>query len=196
MSGKLFIVSAPSGAGKTTLVDEVLGRLRPNYSIDRLVTYTSRAKRDGEEDGKDFHFISSLEFEMKIKNGFFIEWSNEYGHYYGSPSNVKGDLYKGDSKILVIDRKGAKQVIEQLSDSILIWIYTKNAAILRQRLVARGLNTEEQIEARLKLAKVELEQEAKNPFYRHHILNDIFDNAANNLELIFLNEFANFKGNL
>ncbi len=192
MSGKLFIVSAPSGAGKTILVDEVLGRLKPNYSIDRLVTYTSRDKRDGEEDGKDFNFVSSLEFEMKIKSDFFIEWSNEYGHYYGSPAHVTEGLDNGDSRILVIDRKGAKQVLEQLKESILVWIYTKNLDVLRQRLLTRGLNTKEQIENRLKLAKIEVEQEAKNPFYKHHILNDIFAKAAKNLELIFLNELAKF----
>lgn len=188
MCGKLFIISAPSGAGKTSLVDAVLCRLKPVCSIDRAITYTSRCKRKGEQEGVDFHFLSDDEFKCRIDQGFFVEWSCEYGHYYGSPACIVDDLQVGCSRILVIDRKGAMQVLEHIKDPVLIWIQVKNLDVLKSRLLSRGLNTKEQIEERLKLAKIEIEQEAKNPFYKYHILNDVFDQAAKNLELIFLKE--------
>jgi len=191
MEGKLFIVSAPSGAGKTSLVDEILARLMPQYPIDRLVTYTSREIRGGEKHGKDFFFVSPKEFEMRVQQGFFIEWSNEYGHYYGSPKQVQKDLQDGMSRVLVIDRKGAKQVVEHIKKPVLIWIYTHGLDVLKNRLLKRGKNSSEQIEKRLKIAKFELEEEQKNKFYRHHILNDIFADAAASLESVFVSELLN-----
>ena len=104
MSGKLFIVSAPSGAGKTSLVDEILTRLRPKCPIDRCVTYTSREIRPGEQEGVDFCYVSPQEFEKRVQEGFFLEWSKEYEHYYGSPRQVENELRNGNSRILVIDR--------------------------------------------------------------------------------------------
>lgn len=192
MNGKLFIVSAPSGAGKTTLVESVLGRLKTKHIIDRLVTYTSRESRPGEVDGKDFCFVTEIEFEKRLKEGFFIEWSMDYGCYYGSPKHVENDLQIGQSRILVIDRRGAKQVIQQLPDVVTIWIYTSSVDVLRGRLLARGANTLEQIESRLELARAELEQEFENKFYKYHILNENFSETVENLEEIFLKELKVF----
>lgn len=188
MKGKLFIVSAPSGAGKTTLVNEILVRLQPKFLIDRLVTYTSREIREGEKQGKDFFYISASEFEMCVQKGFFLEW-NKYGnHYYGSPKTVQNDLLEGKSRILVIDRNGAKQVINYIQDPVLIWIYTQSLQDLKQRLIKRGTNNPEQIKKRLEIAKSELEEEKKTKFYKHHICNDIFIETAKKLEFIFLRE--------
>ena len=192
MSGKLFIVSAPSGAGKTSLVDNVLPRLQNEYPIDRLVTYTSRGKRSGEREGIDFNYISDKEFKNKIDQGFFVEWSKAYDHYYGSPAGVIQDVSSGKSKILVIDQVGAKKLAARISDTVGIWIYTPTVDVLRQRLLDRGHNNLEQIERRIKRAAFELEQEAKNKFYKYHILNDIFDDASQNLELILVKELKSF----
>ena len=192
MSGKLFLVSAPSGAGKTSLVDEVIVRLKLQYSIDRLVTYTSRDIRPGEQEGKDFCFVSSKEFERLIQKGFFLEWSKEYEYYYGSPNSVKEDIKNGKSRILVIDRNGARQVLKHVSDAVTIWIYTLSVEVLRKRLLDRGVNSLQQIESRINLAKIELEEEKNNKLYVHHLLNDNFDEAANNLELIFAKELKKF----
>ena len=188
MSGKLFIVSAPSGAGKTSLVNEVLGRLKPKHPIDRLITYTSRDIRKGEQEAVDFCFVSPQEFEMQIKNDFFLEWSKEYHHYYGSPAQVLQELKEGKSRILVIDQNGAKQVLQRVPDASTIWIYTPTIEALKERLEKRGLNTPEQIKKRLEIAKNELAQEKKNSFYEHHILNDVYNEAADNLERVLLSE--------
>jgi len=192
MSGKLFIISAPSGAGKTSLVDNLLPKLQKDYSIDRLVTYTSRNMRPGEAEGVDFNYISGKEFEKKIKEGFFVEWSKAYDNYYGSPSSVIQDIGSGKSKILVIDQVGAKKILGQMSDAVPIWIYTPTIDILRQRLLSRGHNSLDEIERRIKRATFELKEEAKNRFYKYHILNDIFDDAAKNLELILVKELKSF----
>jgi len=188
MSGKLFIVSAPSGAGKTSLVEEVLGRLKPKYLIDRLITYTSRDIRKGEKEGVDFCFVSSQEFEMRIKNDFFLEWSKEYHHYYGSPASVLQELKAGNSRVLVIDQNGAKQVLQRVPEASTIWIYTPTIEVLRERLEKRGLNTPEQIKKRLEIAKNELAQEEKTRSYKHHILNGVYKEAADNLENVLLGE--------
>jgi len=192
MSGKLFIISAPSGAGKTSLVENILPKLKQTYQIDRLVTCTSRQKRPGERDGIDFNFMSDIDFELKIKQGFFIEWSKAYDHYYGSPASVVDDLKVGNSRVLVIDRLGAKQVLERLSDCVAIWIYPPSVGALRERLLTRGANTLDQVERRLELAKFELEEESKRKLYKYHILNDIFSDASEKLESIFVNELKKF----
>lgn len=193
MNGKLFIVSAPSGAGKTSLVDEILTRLPSKYTIDRLITYTSREIRPGEYQGVDFFYVSQKDFEKRVREGFFIEWSKEYEHYYGSPLSVKNELEIGKSKILVIDRNGAKQVLKQISDAVTIWITVSSIDVLRDRLLGRGLNSLDQIEKRIKLANIELKQEEKNGFYKYHILNDNFSEAADNLEKIFVNTLKKFN---
>jgi len=190
VSGKLFIVSAPSGAGKTTLVDEMLKRLQPAYPIDRLVTYTSRSARKGEAEGVDFFFVSPQEFERRVQQGFFLEWSKEYHHYYGSPKSIIDDLKIGQSRILVIDKNGANQVLQHISDAITIWITVPSTQVLKERLEKRRLNTPEQVKKRLEIAKLELEQEAKNRFYMHHVANNVFEKAADTLEKLFILELA------
>jgi len=188
MSGKLFVVSAPSGTGKTTLVHAVLNQVRPQHPIERVVTYTSREVRTGEQAGEDYHFIVPREFESKIKNGFFLEWSDQYGHYYGSPRSVIDELGVGHSRILIIDRPGARRVMDQLQSAIPIWIYPSDLVQLEQRLVGRGNNTAEQIKQRLKLAQKELAQEDAYPLYRHYILNDDFAKAVSDFVTLVLDE--------
>jgi len=192
MSGKLFIVSAPSGAGKTSLIEHILPKLQKRYPIDRLITCTSRDIRPGECNGVDFDFITESDFETKIKQGFFIEWSKAYDCYYGSPVGVIDDLSAGSSRVLVIDRVGAKQVLDRISSSVTIWIYPPSIGVLKERLLKRGVNTLQQVERRIELARFELEDEAKNKLYNYHVLNDVFDEASERLEAIFVNELKKF----
>ena len=188
-SGKLFIVSAPSGVGKTPLVNAFLQRVSSLYPIKRIVTYTTKPRRVGEDrDGIDYHFLSPENFEQKIEKGFFLEWSDVYGHYYGSPLYTLDEIFQGDSRILVIDRNGAQQVIKKTADAVLLWIYVKNMQEIEKRLLLRGTETEEQVKERLCIAKRELDSEINNPFYNYHVLNDQFNEAVLEIERIFFAE--------
>ncbi len=100
MAGTLFVVSACSGAGKTTLVTRAIKELSISYPISRVITYTTKAPRMTEQNGIDYHFLSVEEFEIRAKNGFFLEWSNQYGNYYGSPHSIINDLPKAISVII------------------------------------------------------------------------------------------------
>jgi guanylate kinase len=186
MSGKLFVISAPSGAGKTTLVQHSLERLRESCVISRVVTYTTKEPREGEAvQGVDYHFISQAEFEKKIGEGFFIEWSSAYGHYYGSPSSLVEYMAKGHSFILIVDRAGAGRIKEAIPEAVLIWIYTSSIEVLKKRLIARGGDSPEQIEKRLALAVSEIEQETVRPSYNFHVLNEDFYESVEKLCEIF-----------
>lgn len=188
MNGKLFIVSAPSGAGKTTVVNNVLSIIPAHYNIERVITYTSKAPRLNEIQGHDYHFISKQEFERKITESFFLEWSDAYGNYYGTPSYIKDHLNDGRSFILIIDRVGAQKLIRHIPEAILIWLYTQDISVLENRLKLRKTENEEQILKRLSLAIQEIEEECKNSLYPHKILNDRLENAVQMMELIIKNE--------
>jgi guanylate kinase len=186
MSGKLFVISAPSGAGKTTLVRHTIERLRESHAISRVVTYTTKAPREGEAlQGVDYHFLSQADFEKKIGEGFFIEWSCAYGHYYGSPYSLVTRMAEGHSCVLIVDRVGAGRIKEQIPEAILIWIYTSSLEVLKQRLIKRGGESPEQVERRLELALSEIEQEAIRPSYNFHVLNEEFYESLEKMCEIF-----------
>lgn len=189
--GILFIVSAPSGAGKTSLVNEVIRRLSPVYDIRRAVTYTSKTPRSDEVDGDDYHFITSQEFEARIKEGFFIEHSTVYGTYYGSSRSLLNDIKEGKSYILIIDRVGAKQVFQQEPSAILIWIDAPSLYILEDRLKKRAKDSHGVIKNRLLQAKIEINEEVSQNFYHYHILNDVFLTALLELEAIIITKLSN-----
>ena len=190
MAGKLFVISSPSGAGKTTLVNRVLGRLKDQFSINRVVTYTSRKARSNEIPGEHYHFISSQEFEKKLEENFFLEWSGRYGSYYGTPRSILDEIDRGASKILIIDRLGAERVVAIAKDPsptlsgkvISIWIEAPNLQELKRRLIGRGQETKMQIKKRLELAKQEIKKEKSCPLYDHKIINNVFFRAAQDLE--------------
>ncbi len=174
--GHLFVVSAPSGAGKTTLRHAVL-----EHFTDMLysVSYTTRSPREGEKNAIDYHFISFLEFEKGINEGKWVEWANVHGHYYGTSAEflIKG-LAAGKDILLDIDVQGAIQIHATHPDCILIFIEPPSLETLRHRLELRGLDSEAVIEQRLRNAKNEM---AKKGFYRHVIVNDRLETAKKQL---------------
>jgi guanylate kinase len=190
MTGKIFIVSAPSGAGKTSLINALLNQWVASSPLERVITYTTKAPRSTEIPGKDYHFVSKERFKELIEAGFFLEWSSFYDHYYGTPSYIIEEVRCGKSFILVIDRVGAKQLIQKFADIVTIWIYASSLAELRQRLVMRGTETEMQIERRLHCAHIELQDEQATKLYKYHVLNDNFHDALNSLHTIFSKELA------
>ena len=189
MTGKLFIISASSGVGKTTLVSVVLQKLQLQYpKLDRVITYTTKMNRPGEKHGEDYYFLTKKEFEEKIEQDFFLEWSTAYGSYYGSPRYILRDIAEGQSRIVILDREGAKQVALLYPSVVLIWLYTSDFQALSKRLITRGTDSPEQIEKRLVLAQQELEAEKKSPFYHYYIRNDTLNEAVKEFEIILQKE--------
>ena len=187
--GKLFVVSAPSGAGKTTLANEVIRRTGKAYNISKVTTYTSRPPRNGEQNSKSYNFISPEKFSEYEGNGLFLETTEYNGKKYGSPASILTELEIGKSFILVVDLPGAKTVSSTVDDTILIWIDAPCIETLRNRMKKRNTETEKQINARLKLAKEEMkEAHQKQRLFKYHIVNEVFDNAATELETIIKDE--------
>ena len=188
MNGKLFVIAAPSGAGKTTLVEAVIGTLAPTCSLSRVITYTTKTPRMGEQNGKDYHFLSVSEFEKRIEESFFLEWSLAYGHYYGSPASLRQFLEQGASFIIIVDRLGASRLLERVSESVLIWVTVPTIEILEKRLLLRNTETPEQIKRRLQWAQQEMEEENGSDLFTYCIENDCFEIALKKLETIILQE--------
>jgi len=171
-TGTLFIVSGPSGVGKTTVVTEFLKQYGTDYKISRAVTYTTKTPRVNEAHGVDYHFITQSEFERKVQDNFFLEWSGEYGACYGTPAHLLNAIKDERSFILVIDRVGAAQILAQHQQAVLIWIEVSSIELLVERLNFRKTESQEQIQTRLMLAKKEIEQERCMPMYHYHIENN------------------------
>ncbi len=174
--GRLFVISAPSGAGKTTLCHAIRKRFTDMlYSV----SYTTRSPRKGEKNAIDYHFISLLEFEKGINEGKWVEWAKVYGHYYGTSAEflIKG-LAAGRDILLDIDVQGAIQIHAAYPDCILIFIEPPSLETLRHRLELRGLDSKAVIEQRLCKAKNEM---AKKGIYRHVIVNDRLETAKKKL---------------
>lgn len=195
MRGKLFIVSAPSGAGKTTLVNALLENWSVSCPLARVVTYTTKSPRKNEIPGKDYHFVSQDRFQKLIARDFFLEWNSFCGNYYGTPRHILTECDQGNSLVLVIDRIGAKRVIATVPDTysiVTVWIQVSSLAVLRERLCLRGTENDAQIQSRLERACVELNDEQQNRSYSYHIINDDFSRSLKKLQNIFLEELAIF----
>ncbi len=188
MAGKLFLISAPSGAGKTTIVREVIERYGAHYDLERVVTYTSKKPRVDELPGIDYHFLTSEDFEVKINQGFFMEWSGAYGSYYGSPRDVLAKMASGKSYLLIIDRVGAEQILAKYPEVVGIWLYTKSIQDLQQRLENRNTESAEHIKRRLIRAHEEIIAEIARPIYKYHVLNHDLEIAVNRVFTILKRE--------
>lgn len=171
--GRLFILSAPSGAGKTTLRNAILERFPEMiYSV----SYTTRMPRPGEKNGRDYYFIKKEDFEKKIKKNQWAEWAEVHGNYYGTPAEfLDKRLAMGFEILLEIDVQGAILILKRYPESITIFIMPPSLKILKQRLEQRGADSKEIIENRLLNAEKEL---AQKDIYHHIIVNDQLPKAV------------------
>jgi guanylate kinase len=177
--GLLFILSAPSGAGKTTLCRAIRDRFADiRYSI----SHTTRRPRPGEIDGCDYVFISESEFKDGIARGRWVEWAQVHGNYYGTSADfLNRELAAGRDILLDIDVQGTCQIVQRYPQSITIFIMPPSLDVLRQRLEARSTDSPETIAVRLENAAKEM---AQKDAYRHVIVNDRLPQAI--AELIAL----------
>ncbi|MFA4029483.1 MAG: hypothetical protein GDYSWBUE_000481 [Candidatus Fervidibacterota bacterium] len=181
--GRLFVVSGPSGVGKGTLLKLVLPTL-PNVLYS--VSVTTRPKRHGEVDGRDYFFVTEEQFKRMVEDGEFLEWAHVHGHMYGTPRRwVEEKLASGFDIVLEIDVQGAMQVREKCKDAILIFILPPSMEELRRRITKRGLDAPEEIERRM--SKAEWEMKFKDRF-DFQIINDDLNEAAKELRRILLGE--------
>jgi guanylate kinase len=186
--GLLFIVSAPSGTGKTTLVERLVQRV-PSLCLSR--SYTSRTARAGEQDGVDYNFISRDRFEGMVRENEFLEWADVFGNYYGTcAAETERFLAAGTDVVLVIDVQGARQVRSRGMETIGIFVLPPSAAILEQRLRGRSKDTEEQIGRRLDIARREVDEFSQ---YEYLVVNDEVDAAVDRLRAIVLAERGRVK---
>lgn len=176
----LFVVSAPAGAGKTTLVNMLT---REASNVIRSISCTTRAPRPGEQNGRDYHFLTRQEFEAKIAKGDFLEYAQVYGDYYGTSREfVEKQLEDGKLVVLVIDTQGAMKLKGKIPATY-IFITVPDFEVLKERLMKRKTETPELIEERLKWAKHEMEI-VKH--YDYCIVNDDLETAYDVLKKIIL----------
>jgi len=178
--GHLFIISAPSGAGKTTIAKAVLKQFTDMlYSI----SYTTRKPRAEERDGVDYHFISKQDFKKGIKKGRWAEWAEVYGNYYGTSTEfIEKSLSSGCDILLDIDVQGTLQILKHYPDSVTIFILPPSVKALRKRLEMRASDSKAVIEKRLENARNEM---AQKKMYRHIIVNDKLFAAIEEISAIF-----------
>jgi guanylate kinase len=186
--GLLFVVSAPSGTGKTTLVRRVVG-LTPALEISR--SYTCRPPRAGEEDGVDYHFVSRGHFEAMRESGGFLEWAEIYGDLYGTGAvETERLLAAGLDLVLVIDVQGARQVRASGVPVVTVFVLPPSFEVLEGRLRGRSSEPEERIQRRLEVARREVEASGD---YDYVVVNDEIDASVARLRGIVLAERARLR---
>lgn len=181
--GLIFILSAPSGTGKTTLVKGIMEQL-PGLQFS--VSFTTRLPRPNEKEGEDYHFVSHSVFQKMCEKNEFLEWAEVLGNRYGTP---RPDLKKlksgGMDLILDIDTQGAKLVLKEVDQPILIYLLPPSLKILRERLMKRGLDSLERVKFRLSNARQDMEEASG---YHYVIVNDRMEDAIEKLKSIIIAE--------
>ena len=175
----IIIISAPSGSGKTTVVERLLAELP---RVKRSISCTTRPPRQGEEEGRDYFFVSEGDFRRKIENGEFLEWEETFGNFYGTPlEQFTGAMENGQDLILSIDVKGARQVKEKFPGAISVFIMPPSTEELEARLRKRNTDRKDQVDLRLKEARRELEAADE---YDYLVVNDDLDGAVTELKSV------------
>jgi len=186
--GILFVISGPSGVGKGTIKDAVLKKIN---DMQLSISATTRKPRTGEADGKDYFFVDSSAFQELIDRDLLLEWANVYNNRYGTPRQfVEQKLNQGHDVLLEIDIQGALQVKEKMPQGVFIFIAPPSLKELAYRLMARGKDTAESIELRLKACKWEMEQ---MKHYDYRVLNQNLDNAVDMVNSIIVAERCKIK---
>jgi len=183
--GTLFVVSSPSGGGKGTIIQHVLDVVE---NLSYSVSYTTRAPRLKEVDGREYFFVSRDTFEDMVAAGEFLEWACVHGNFYGTAKNqILAETATGADIILEVDVQGAASVRQLLVDSVSIFILPPSYDVLRERLIARGTDTPQELELRLRNAPEELRQYSA---FDYVIINDQVEKAVNQLASIIYAERA------
>lgn len=182
----MFVITGPSGVGKGTLI-RLLRETVPGLELS--VSATTRAPREGESEGREYHFLTESEFARRADRGDFLEHATFSGNRYGTlRSEIERTLDAGRSVVLEIEVQGARQVRAALGDeAVLIFIAPPDPGALRERLAGRGTDSDEAIERRLETARQELEAQRE---FKHVVVNDDLDRAAAELERIVRAELA------
>ncbi len=179
--GFLFIVSSPSGGGKTTLIRRLMSN-PPGEPLRFSVSHTTRPKREGEVDGREYHFVTAAEFERMARDGEFLEHNEVHGNFYGTAkSEVLPRLAGGEDVVLDIDVQGARDIRAAYPEAISIFIVPSSASELERRLNARGLDSEDAVRKRLINAAKEI---AQAEAFQYVIVNEDLERAGRELESI------------
>ncbi|MBR6948840.1 MAG: guanylate kinase [Bacilli bacterium] len=183
-TGQLIVISGPSGAGKDSVVKELMEKDSTTRWVS--VSATSRAPREGEQEGVDYYYLSKDEFENKINEGFFIEYTNYAGNYYGTPKKyIKEKLDSGIDVILIIEIEGASNIKKLVPEALMIFIMPPSLKELVKRLKKRGTETNEKIIRRFHTAYKEINEVTK---YNYVVVNDNLEEASNKVESIITAE--------
>jgi len=178
--GSLYIISAPSGAGKTSLVKALIAA---DSRVTVSISHTTRTQRPGEEDGVNYHFVDRKAFQAMIDEDAFLEKAEVFDNFYGTArSSVEGQLATGQDVILEIDWQGARQVRALMPEHISIFILPPSKAALRERLTGRGQDSEEIINRRMRDS---ISETSHYNEYDYLVINDDFDTALGDLAMIF-----------
>ncbi|HKR80705.1 MAG TPA: guanylate kinase [Nitrospira sp.] len=181
--GILFIISAPSGTGKTTLCKQLAANIP---GLWHSVSYTTRKPRSGEEHGREYFFIDEGTFQAMIDRHEFVEWARVYGHLYGTPRKTLTDkIDQGTDVLLEIDVQGAMQVKKKFEDAVSVFILPPSMTVLRQRLLSRASDSSDEIQRRLQKVKEEVWSYRE---YAYIVRNDDLARSLRDLENIFLSE--------
>jgi guanylate kinase len=179
MSGKLYVVAAPSGAGKTTLVRQLLDS---EPSVHLSISYTTRGPRPGELDGREYHFVDVATFRAMMARGDFLEWAEVHGNFYGTSKVwIANQLAAGHDVLLEIDWQGAQQVRAAFPEAIGVFILPPSMEELTRRLTGRGTDSAEVIERRLAAAQAEMRHVGE---FDYVIINDSLEQALDDLRAV------------